>query len=231
LIDEPILWSAQRAYQYPGASVNAQATVGVSATTAGGGTFPDSVLLLRDQASGTDWEQTTVRTGTNGPGDSQWGDYLTARLASGSGPTFVGTTYTLQGGCVGSGQGCATVEPRFVWFGRQRDYPFPPACAPRPPVQIQVTPIGSGRLQAVVSTSGSGVFVQSVQFGAANNGVIDIGGQVGVPGNFAVSLPSGTQQTSFQVRRVAPGAVTVFLTVNDGCGAWPTFVGGGPNAF
>jgi hypothetical protein len=34
------------------------------------------------------------------------------------------------------------------------------------------------------------------------------------------------------VRRPASGqAATVELTVTDGCGTWPTFVGGGPTAF
>jgi hypothetical protein len=30
---------------------------------------------------------------------------------------------------------------------------------------------------------------------------------------------------------VSPGAVTVPITVTDGCGDWKTFVGGGANAF
>ena len=35
----------------------------------------------------------------------------------------------------------------------------------------------------------------------------------------------------FTVVRTNPGPTTVSLVVHDGCGTWPTFVGGGPNAF
>jgi len=47
------------------------------------------------------------------------------------------------------------------------------------------------------------------------------------------SLPvfSGTQPVVFLVRRVGPGAITVPLTAVDTCGEWPSFVGGGPDAF
>jgi hypothetical protein len=52
------------------------------------------------------------------------------------------------------------------------------------------------------------------------------------PGNFTVTFPPGTQQATFYVLRQTAGqATTVPLTVIDGCGAWPTFVGGGPTAF
>jgi hypothetical protein len=41
-----------------------------------------------------------------------------------------------------------------------------------------------------------------------------------------------TQSKTFTITR-APGAQTgtVRLTVKDACGDWPTFVGGGPNAW
>jgi hypothetical protein len=45
-----------------------------------------------------------------------------------------------------------------------------------------------------------------------------------------VSPPAPTM--SFVVNRVTSGqAATVTLVITDGCGAWPTFVGGGPSAF
>jgi hypothetical protein len=37
--------------------------------------------------------------------------------------------------------------------------------------------------------------------------------------------------TFFVNRGPANQATTVHLTITDGCGAWPTFVGGGPDAF
>jgi hypothetical protein len=46
-----------------------------------------------------------------------------------------------------------------------------------------------------------------------------------------VSLPLETLSAAFTVRRQNAGAPThVNLTVVDGCGAWPTFVGGGASA-
>jgi hypothetical protein len=47
-----------------------------------------------------------------------------------------------------------------------------------------------------------------------------------------VSLPAHPATVQLTVHRLTVGqAATVELTVNDGCGAWPTFVGGGPTAF
>ena len=46
-----------------------------------------------------------------------------------------------------------------------------------------------------------------------------------------MTLPPGTTQVSFTVRRVTAGqGTTVPLTVVDGCGEWSTIVGGGPSA-
>jgi hypothetical protein len=47
-----------------------------------------------------------------------------------------------------------------------------------------------------------------------------------------VPLPAHPASIGLTVRHVAAGqAATVELTVTDGCGAWPTLVGGGPSAF
>ncbi|HEY7059852.1 MAG TPA: hypothetical protein VII06_00125 [Chloroflexota bacterium] len=47
-----------------------------------------------------------------------------------------------------------------------------------------------------------------------------------------VSLPAHPASIGLTVHRLTPGqAATVELTVTDGCGAWPTLVGGGPSAF
>ena len=81
-------------------------------------------------------------------------------------------------------------------------------------------------------TSGTNVFLSSIQFGTASNGLIDAGGVSGSGGNFTLGLPSGTTGFTFFIRRASPGAATtVPFTVNDSCGAWQTFAGGGPDAF
>jgi hypothetical protein len=47
-----------------------------------------------------------------------------------------------------------------------------------------------------------------------------------------ITLGTGITSQQFFVRRTNAGvASTVPLTVTDVCGAWPTFVGGGPSAF
>jgi hypothetical protein len=74
--------------------------------------------------------------------------------------------------------------------------------------------------------------LQSLQFGSATNALIDAGSMNGATGNFALALAPGTQVSTFIVRRLTAGnATTVPLSVVDRCGAWPTFVGGGANAF
>jgi hypothetical protein len=51
-------------------------------------------------------------------------------------------------------------------------------------------------------------------------------------GGFTVTLPSGSQQTTFVLRRVTAGqAATANVTVVDACGDWPTVAGGGPTTF
>lgn len=113
---------------------------------------------------------------------------------------------------------------------------MPPVCSPRPRVQLSVVPGGAGRLQVTV-TAGTAVaggqnWLRALRFGLADNGVVDIGSQTGLPGNATVTLSPGTRQTTFFVRRVTTGlATTVHFVVVDECGEWPTFVGGGPNAF
>jgi hypothetical protein len=231
LLDEPILSSSSQAYAYPGVSVNANGILGLGVAYAGAGAYPSSAAFLRDETQASSWRGSVVTEGKSGPSANEWGDYLTTRLASGAGPSFVATAFTLDGPCDGGGSGCSTVVPRFVWFGRLADYPFPPQCSPRPSVQVAVAPSGPGRLQVTLTTNGTGVFLNSLQFLSASNALIDAGGVSGATGNFLVTLPAGTQQATFFVRRLASGATTVPLVVNDSCGAWPTFVGGGPTAF
>jgi hypothetical protein len=126
----------------------------------------------------------------------------------------------------------ATHQQYATFTAPPRPTPPPPPypCAPRPAVSISATPAQAGQLRVTV-TAGSGN-LQSIQFGAATNALIDVGQVVGGTGNFSVSFAAGTQQVTFIVRRASVGqSTTVLLTANDGCGAWPTFVGGGPTGF
>ena len=62
------------------------------------------------------------------------------------------------------------------------------------------------------------------------NAALDLGGQTYAASGSVVTLPPGVQQTTFYVRRVAPGAATIRLIVQDACGDWSTFVGMGVSA-
>jgi hypothetical protein len=107
-----------------------------------------------------------------------------------------------------------------------------PTCAPRPAVAVTSTPSG-GNLQVTVAASGAAhATLQTLRIGAATNALIDAGSQTGLTGNATITLPAGTQQTTFTVRRATAGqGTTVPLTITDSCGDWPTLVGGGPGAF
>jgi hypothetical protein len=113
--------------------------------------------------------------------------------------------------------------------------PTGPICTPRPPVTVTVAPSAGNTLQVTVTASGSGNTLQTLRFGEprlSNNELVDVGGVSGRSGAFVVTLAPGTTSTTFTVRRALAGqSTTVHFTVVDGCGAWPTFVGGGPSAF
>lgn len=117
----------------------------------------------------------------------------------------------------------------------------PGLCSPRPNVLTNVTAAGAGVLNVAVQVQSTaatpGNQLSELRFRSTDNGVIDIAGQMGRTGAFTVAFPSGTQQSNFTVRRppAGPGnpgaATTIQFDVVDICGAWPSFVGGGPNAF
>jgi hypothetical protein len=118
--------------------------------------------------------------------------------------------------------------------------PEPPAlaaCTPRPNLRTTVVPGAPGTLN-VTLTGGANpsllpVGLHEIRFGTFTNGVVDFaGGPTGLTGNVTVPVAADAVQATFVVRRVAAGAaVTVPFTVADECGDFPTFVGGGPNAF
>jgi hypothetical protein len=98
-------------------------------------------------------------------------------------------------------------------------------------VAVTTAPQGAGRLHVTLSASGPHNALRTLRFGAATNATIEASGQRGA-GNFTVNVAPGTVRSEFTLSRTTAGqAVTVPLTVTDGCGDWPTVVGGGPTAF
>jgi hypothetical protein len=100
---------------------------------------------------------------------------------------------------------------------------------------VLVTPAGSGLLD-VTLTSGAGS-LHTIQVGTTDrpigNATVLAPGSVAPLANGAtITPPAGTTTIVLRVRRLAADqAVLVPLVVTDDCGAWPTFVGGGPSAF
>lgn len=108
---------------------------------------------------------------------------------------------------------------------------------PQPNTGVAVSPTGDGRLQVTVTARDAGCASDnrliSLNFGPTTNALVDLpGGPSGQAGSFTYTVPRAQSQLTFYVRRAAAGqAATVNLTVVDGCGSWPTLVGGGPNVF
>ncbi|RLT96981.1 hypothetical protein [Ketobacter sp.] len=110
LVDEPDLWSTDRAWAYPAMCPNQRGDVGVTAFCGGGGRFPTHAVGHLDQSSGT-WEMTLGQASTHGPGNGAWGDYLDIR------PDPSRTTYWLASGFVLQGGASRNhIVPRVVLF-------------------------------------------------------------------------------------------------------------------
>jgi endoglucanase len=106
------------------------------------------------------------------------------------------------------------------------------SCTPRSNVAVTSASNGDGRLRVTITAGeGSGPNrLDSLQFTRLDNATVEIGSQLGVTGTFNL-LPAVQTVTLYVGRPNAGAASTVHVTVRDGCGAWPTFVGGGPGAF
>jgi uncharacterized repeat protein (TIGR01451 family) len=109
---------------------------------------------------------------------------------------------------------------------------------PQPNALVQAAPVSNspGRLRVTITPRDAGCAqgnnrIVSLHFTRTDNGTVDAGSVVGGTGDFTVpGVPSGPM-TFFVNRGTTGQATTIYLTVVDGCGEWPTFVGGGPTAF
>ncbi|HEY7066159.1 MAG TPA: carboxypeptidase-like regulatory domain-containing protein [Chloroflexota bacterium] len=115
----------------------------------------------------------------------------------------------------------------------------PPTITPTPVphVGVQVAPGAPNRLQVTVTARNGGCTPDNqlvqLQFTVLSNGAIQRPSDLALHQTpFTVSIPPGTAQTSFTLLRLNPDqAATAQLVITDGCGTWPTFVGGGPGSF
>lgn len=110
---------------------------------------------------------------------------------------------------------------------------------PRPNVGVSVVPDSTAHtLQATLTARDAGCAannqLRALVFRRLANATVDVPGvgTITAPSATPVPLASQPPTLTLTVHRVTDGqATTVELTVTDGCGDWPTLVGGGPNAF
>jgi hypothetical protein len=112
-----------------------------------------------------------------------------------------------------------------------------PTPYPRANIGVQTSPAGSGRLQVFLTARDAACtrnneLVRVEVTGLTNATLQFADGSVVRTAPAIVSLQLGSSQLSFTLVRVKAGqASQATLLVTDGCGGWPTLVGGGPTAF
>ena len=114
---------------------------------------------------------------------------------------------------------------------------------PRPNLGVAIAPTGAGQLQVTLTGRDAGCSpnnrLAALSFTRLDNATMDVPGDVPTgraPLNVAaptnVPLLNGPPQIVLTLHRTNNSLpTTVQVTVSDGCGEWPTFVGGGPSAF
>jgi N-acetylneuraminic acid mutarotase len=109
---------------------------------------------------------------------------------------------------------------------------------PQPNVGVVAQPSTAGRLQVTLRARDAGCTpnnqLASIEFSRLTNATVEVPGlpPTTVTAPRTVALAGGPTQVTLTVVRTSAGqASTVDLVVTDGCGTWPTFVGGGPGAF
>jgi hypothetical protein len=133
LLSQGQIWNGDHAWLYPSVHPNNRGDLGGTIASGGGSFYPDAAAWIADDFNGgriTPLESLAFATGTAGPCDpifapsgggcyNRWGDYFSTRVSVPYGNTWVGTGFVLNG------TNGVTRDPRYVWFGRERDTPPP----------------------------------------------------------------------------------------------------------
>ena len=109
-------------------------------------------------------------------------------------------------------------------------------CAVRPPVTLSSVPAGPDARLVTISTTANpskpNNRLRSIRFLETRAARIERTGQQPATAPVTFTYPDGPTQTTFTVRRTAPGSVLARFEVTDDCGVWPTFIGtGSPSGF
>ena len=106
------IWSPDYAYAYPSAAPNDEREIGITLFRGGNAINPEHLVGVWDGVA-EKWELQVTASGTNGPVDNKWGDYLACRRALPDRSRWLATGFTLEGG------GTRTdAVPRIVVFTR-----------------------------------------------------------------------------------------------------------------
>lgn len=122
IIEEPVHWNSSYAIQFAAVGVNARNHLAGVVTYGGGSIYPSMAVWIWDDIRQSvnpnlaPWEWYYAVTGTSGPSLNRWGDFVGARRHHPNTNTWIGTSYTMQGG-----PNPSNAIPQFVWFGRSRD--------------------------------------------------------------------------------------------------------------
>lgn len=118
-LSRPLIWNSTLPFHYVAAAPNERGDVGLSIGWGPSSTrYPSTALCADDDYNGDPpgWECIFPRFGTNGPSNNGWGDYFAVRPFGLGGLAWHATSFTQQGGKLGS-----NVETRNYIFGRERD--------------------------------------------------------------------------------------------------------------
>ncbi len=110
LIDEPDLWSSDRAWAYPATAPNRRGDVGITAFCGGGGLHPNHAVGWLNESKST-WEMALGTASTHGPFRGKWGDYLDIQPDPSRKTYWLASGYVLNGG-----SNRRNITPRVVSF-------------------------------------------------------------------------------------------------------------------
>jgi hypothetical protein len=108
LVSQPHIWNPEFAFAYPAVAPNQDGTIGISVAYGGKLLYPSHAVGILD---GSKWDLVSTASGTSGPADNIWGDYLTIHRHGSELKTWVATGYTLQGGAQQT-----NIQPLYIHF-------------------------------------------------------------------------------------------------------------------
>jgi hypothetical protein len=162
LADQGQIWNDDYAFAYPSVHPNDAGNIAGTMALGGGDAppgnpypYPSFMAWISDDYNGdviAPVEGYVIAQGDAGPTSNRWGDYLTSRRALPYGQTWAATGFVLNGG-----QGGGSVDPYFLWFGREADTPQPSITCPGDVIVECADPCGTPASDAQLAAFFAGV--------------------------------------------------------------------------